>query len=168
MALVNCRECGNSVSDSAKTCPRCGAKVKKKSGLLKLLATGVVSLVALMTIGGLLSDGSSSSTPQTSPETLERQRAKELDANRESHARIIAEREIRARLKAPRGAKFSGYSSTKVGKLSGGTANEWVVQGYVDAENSFGAMLRNNYQVIIEFEEGKYDSSRTKSAELLN
>lgn len=24
MAMINCRECGNSVSDSAPTCPRCG------------------------------------------------------------------------------------------------------------------------------------------------
>lgn len=31
MALVHCLECNHLVSDSAKTCPSCGAQVKRKS-----------------------------------------------------------------------------------------------------------------------------------------
>lgn len=32
MALVNCNECDNQVSDSAKACPKCGAAVKRVAG----------------------------------------------------------------------------------------------------------------------------------------
>ncbi len=31
MALINCRECGKSISDKAETCPECGSPVKEKS-----------------------------------------------------------------------------------------------------------------------------------------
>lgn len=30
MALIQCKECGHSVSATAETCPNCGAKVKGK------------------------------------------------------------------------------------------------------------------------------------------
>ncbi len=35
MALVACKECGNEISDKAKSCPKCGAKNKKKSSFGK-------------------------------------------------------------------------------------------------------------------------------------
>lgn len=28
--LINCKECGKEISDTAKQCPNCGAKVKKE------------------------------------------------------------------------------------------------------------------------------------------
>lgn len=28
--LINCKDCGKEISKKAKTCPHCGAKVKKK------------------------------------------------------------------------------------------------------------------------------------------
>ena len=31
MALIPCKECGAEISTDAKTCPRCGARVKPKS-----------------------------------------------------------------------------------------------------------------------------------------
>jgi hypothetical protein len=170
MALIRCHECGNEVSTTARTCPKCGAKPKKQTGILTWLF--LIFIAGPMLIGVIVaaigSSNSSSSPPVVkTPERVAQEKARELDGQRESYARIIAEREIRALLKAPRGAKFSGRSETKLGKLKGGSKDEWVVQGYVDAENSFGAMLRSNYQVVIEFEAGKYDSSRTKSAQLL-
>ncbi len=38
MALVKCKECGSEVSTEAKACPKCGAKVPKKVGLLGWIA----------------------------------------------------------------------------------------------------------------------------------
>jgi len=49
---------------------------------------------------------------------------------------------VRAKLKAPSTAKFSETSSR------GGPVS-WTVQGYVDAENSFGAMLRSSWTCSI-------------------
>ena len=64
-------------------------------------------------------------------------------------------------------ADFSGVRDTRSGRLEDGGPNDWVVIGYVDAQNGFGAMIRSNYQVVIEFEEGRSDSYRIKSANLL-
>ena len=33
MALTKCGECGDVISDKAKTCPKCGAPAKKKTSL---------------------------------------------------------------------------------------------------------------------------------------
>jgi uncharacterized membrane protein YvbJ len=74
MALINCRECGKSVSDQATTCPGCGAPIAakkrdpapavaspmvaevkpRKRNLQKLLAVllTLVSLVAAIATGG--------------------------------------------------------------------------------------------------------------------
>lgn len=48
MALIKCKECGNEVSTEAKTCPKCGARVRPSSGCLPALgyfAGGSVALV---------------------------------------------------------------------------------------------------------------------------
>jgi DNA-directed RNA polymerase subunit RPC12/RpoP len=50
MALLKCHECSNEVSSEAKTCPKCGAKVKKPTSLVvKILAAlfGIGILVSL-------------------------------------------------------------------------------------------------------------------------
>lgn len=165
MSLIKCNECSNVVSSTAKACPNCGAKVKKGSVLRTLLFAifGIPLTVGI--IAAVVGEADTVSTNASSTNTAQAS-AINLDDRRTSFARIIAEREVKSRLKAPRGAKFSGIAETEVGKLKDGTSNEWIVKGHVDAENSFGAVIRNHYQVVIEFEEGKYDSSRTKSAEL--
>ncbi len=56
--------------------------------------------------------------------------------------KVIAEQEVEERLKAPSTAKFSNIEVTKTGST-------WVVTGYVDAQNSFGAMIRNRFRVEI-------------------
>lgn len=61
MALTKCHECGTEVSTEAKTCPKCGAKVKKPMGGGTILLIGLVTIVVLsMTVG---SGTPSSSTP---------------------------------------------------------------------------------------------------------
>lgn len=49
MALVECRECRKQVSDSAKTCPHCGAKVPHRSviGLL-IIGLGIIILTSIV------------------------------------------------------------------------------------------------------------------------
>jgi hypothetical protein len=42
MALIKCKECGNEVSNSASTCPKCGAKVPKKTGIGTWIVSGAV------------------------------------------------------------------------------------------------------------------------------
>lgn len=60
---------------------------------------------------------------------------------------VIAEKEVKASLKSPSTAKFSPSSETSVTR----SGNTWRVTGWVDAQNGFGATLRNSYTVKIEF-----------------
>lgn len=50
--------------------------------------------------------------------------------------------QVEDRLKAPGSADFSIAKTTNVG-------DEWTVRGDVDAENSFGAKLRNSYTCVL-------------------
>ena len=59
----------------------------------------------------------------------------------------IAKDTVKQNLKAPSTATFSSMSETQI-KRSG---NTWTVSGWVDAQNSFGAMLRSEYTVKITF-----------------
>ncbi|MBS3955849.1 MAG: zinc ribbon domain-containing protein [Methylomicrobium sp.] len=53
MALIKCKECGNDVSNTAKACPNCGAKVPKSSGcsttIIVVLVFFILFLVGLST-----------------------------------------------------------------------------------------------------------------------
>lgn len=62
MALINCQECGNQVADSAKQCPSCGAKIKKKSGFLKKIGIGFGVLMLIGAVSTALVGGSGSSS----------------------------------------------------------------------------------------------------------
>ena len=51
MALVKCKECGSQVSTKAACCPTCGAKIKKKVGILGWLFALFVVLPVAWNIG---------------------------------------------------------------------------------------------------------------------
>ena len=58
MALLNCKECGSKISDTAKACPKCGApatdlrlKFQDSLSLLELVLGLVVSLCTVYVIG---------------------------------------------------------------------------------------------------------------------
>lgn len=53
-------------------------------------------------------------------------------------AEIACEKFVKDRLKAPSTAKFSNVQHT-------GGGGRWTVTGAVDAQNSFGAMIRSNF-----------------------
>ena len=63
-----------------------------------------------------------------------------------STALIESRQFIEKRLKAPSTADFSYESEKSVEKINDTT---FLVTGYVDSENSFGAKLRNNYSCKI-------------------
>lgn len=60
---------------------------------------------------------------------------------------VIAEKEVRDHLKSPSTAEFCRYSDYTIDC----TDNTWSVAGWVDAQNSFGATLRNTFTVRFEF-----------------
>ena len=52
MALLKCKECGKEISDTAKTCPHCGAKLSKGVGCLGIALTiiGILFCLSLLLI----------------------------------------------------------------------------------------------------------------------
>ncbi|MEQ9374126.1 MAG: hypothetical protein RIG68_03055 [Imperialibacter sp.] len=71
----------------------------------------------------------------------------------EYEAKVVAETQVKELLKAPSTAKFSGVKDTKIEAIAGGG---YKVSGYVDSQNSFGAMLRSKYtcDVFVDKETG--------------
>ena len=53
-------------------------------------------------------------------------------------ATVTCERAVLAQLKSPATAHFGGASASP-------EADSWIVTGYVDSQNGFGAVLRSNW-----------------------
>jgi len=60
MALVKCKECGQQVSNKAKTCPQCGAPMPKRTSRVTWMVTVLLGLVF---INWLVSEHPTSTTP---------------------------------------------------------------------------------------------------------
>ena len=52
MALTECKECKAKISDNAKTCPQCGAKAPKKTGMLTWAVAATMGAVLISYIAG--------------------------------------------------------------------------------------------------------------------
>ena len=88
----------------------------------------------------LFSSNNSHSSSKNSP--------KDYYSHDKFDAITVAESVVEERLKSPSTAKFCSVSDYTV-TLDGDT---WTIEGYVDAQNSFGATLRNNFTIRITFE----------------
>lgn len=63
------------------------------------------------------------------------------------NALFAAKNEVEERLKSPSTAKFCPDDEASVKKLG----NTWIVKGWVDAQNSFNATIRNRFSVEITY-----------------
>jgi len=105
---------------------------RSKLGCFGIGCFGIVIVVAVVVVVALL-NGSNSARDNTTSRGIE--------------ARTYCEDAIRDRLKAPSTAEFeSSYSGS----------GPVVVRGTVDAENSFGAMMRNTFQCTVTFDGDAY------------
>lgn len=50
MALVKCRECGKEISNTAKTCPHCGAKISRGIGCVSVVLFSVGIIIVILYI----------------------------------------------------------------------------------------------------------------------
>jgi hypothetical protein len=78
-----------------------------------------------------------------------------------SHVRYYCEKAVGQRLKAPSTASYSGQYETQIYELTPG--QRYRVVGHVDAQNSFGAMLRMPYNCEIQF-----TGSQNETPQILN
>lgn len=56
MALMNCPECNKEISDTVKTCPNCGYKIKRENLIFSLLNNSIVFIFCIIvnTIIGII------------------------------------------------------------------------------------------------------------------
>lgn len=132
MALTKCRECGSSVSTSAKSCPSCGIRKpgKKPGGF----ATAIALIIILLMIIGSFGKKDRVSNNYTNKD----------QSNLAYH---MCQGYVKVALKSPSTAEFPPFQSYNA-QYDG--YNKYLVSGYVDAQNSFGAMLRTSYTCNIE------------------
>lgn len=71
----------------------------------------------------------------------------------EKNAKICAVKAVEDKLKSPSTAKFCSYPDMTAENLGG---NKWRISGYVDAQNSFGATLRENWTVTLTLTESGF------------
>lgn len=135
MALTACRECGHQVSDTAQTCPNCGARVKPKSRALKWFMGGVGALVvAFFALGAFLV---STRTPD-----------EVFIAEAREH--------VAAQLKNPDTARFgTSFVVRKQVEKNGAVFDAVALCGLVDGKNAFGAYAGGTRYVVGGFQGGK-------------
>lgn len=75
-----------------------------------------------------------------------RSQAARCGSSNYSDAFVYGKEYVKQNLKAPSTAKFGSYGNSSVQHYTG---CKFVVTGYVDSQNSFGAMLRSNYSVTL-------------------
>ena len=63
-----------------------------------------------------------------------------------TNAKICAKKAVQDELKSPSTATFCQYTDMTATSLGD---DRWKVTGYVDAENSFGAVVRQNWSVTL-------------------
>jgi len=64
---------------------------------------------------------------------------------------LYAEKAVENHLKAPSSAEFASYNNSLVTQ----DQDTFYVQSYVDSQNSFGAMVRSNFEVRVIFVDEK-------------
>lgn len=142
MALIKCKECEAEISSSARECPHCGKKRESKLGVFVLLA------IILIIIIGVIISSQEGPPPQSSTSNIISV-SEVTDIRRDVY--YMAQQFVRKSLKVPSTAKFSDYlrySDKEIGSANF-VSNIWCAWGYVDAQNTFGAMLRNEWEVYL-------------------
>ncbi len=76
--------------------------------------------------------------------------SKDQFGHSEAYAKFTAEDIVKRELKSPSTAKFCSTRDATITR----SGNTWTVSGWVDAQNSFGATIRNNFTVKFTFTQG--------------
>lgn len=94
-------------------------------------------------LAGLAGCGSSESAAERDARNRQEQCESLTGAN------LIVREFVKDRLTAPRTAKFASYSQSRV--FQAGGQCEFAVASYVDAQNAFGAEVRNHYTAKVKY-----------------
>lgn len=110
----------------------------------------IIPIIAAL-IGVLLTGAWMASFSSTSSDSISSSHVEDHYGHDIFDAEVIAEKIVKSNLKSPSTAKFCKHSEYSI-TCSG---NTWTVKGYVDAQNSFGATIRNEFTVSFTFTSSK-------------
>ncbi len=141
-----CKYCLMPVPANTVVCPYC----RKKIGMT--LARKAIAVFFILMVGScIIQNAKKSDTssyppavpvkPAKTPEEIENER----EAKQQDGAKMLCKTLVESSLKAPSTAKWPYYGDFQFAHITGDEPNVYGVIGYVDAQNSFGAMLRNNF-----------------------
>lgn len=136
--IVTCKKCCQVVTPNIAKCPHCGVSNPADSLKIQLISTVFVLVVLASIFFGFKS---------CSNNYAEKEKTREPTP---SYAFVHCMGFVESRLKSPSSADFSSYGNSNVTQLKqtrrgGKNEIQYLVTGYVDAQNSFGAQIRNNY-----------------------
>lgn len=133
-----CPHCKEEINKEASRCPHCHGKIY-------VWTTGrkIVLGLAILSIFLLIITGSFNKT--TTPNQQSNQDQREIQSI------VFAKEVIKDTLKAPATATFENVHAYELSNLK----DVWAVNGYVDSENSYGAKLRNIWEVQLDYRDGK-------------
>lgn len=137
MAMMKCRECGEKLSNKAKTCPNCGAPNKIKSHLMSFFLVVLMSGFAFSYYTTETYYPSSSnvvSAAKSYKKGVTLDVSKVVADNRLVKYKFNGKNAVKSILKDPDSAKFG---SLYLNKYADSEAS-WALCGYVNAKNSLG------------------------------
>lgn len=141
MSMVACAECGAKISSTAKTCPQCGAKNKNRDwGAGKKIVAGFFILCIGISVYDAAMRDSNPKAAADQGESMD-------DTLRYAGLKEACKQAVLTKLKAPATAEFAGGIVLRGHKTD---PTRYFVDGAVDAQNSFGAKLRQKYQCEVQ------------------
>jgi len=159
--LVDCKTCKKPVDRKAQTCPHCGAPDPAVPLLRRKIspASGCIILILIVCVWAVIAANKADPTARSAPNEHRRVPAVRPDVpDPEPEPEVLsdfmftefAQTFIKRILKAPSSAKFPSTLWSSDAYIVRHHANDVVsVESYVDAQNSFGAMLRSSYTVAM-------------------
>lgn len=150
MALKGtCKSCKKQIPLSSTICPECGIK-----NPFATIGSHIFTAVVLISIfGGLIY----ACTPEEkTPEEIAQAKAQQAEkaCRDETMFFVMSQDFVKQQLKSPSTAKFPYISDSNVSVSYLGDCTNLVV-GYVDAQNSFGATIRNRYAATLQYNSDK-------------
>lgn len=141
-----CSQCQMDISIKAKKCPHCQSKVKQPMSIIVKLFLG---LMVFGIFSSIIFSSGGDSTPE--PEVT----------NYKFTASVFAELYVQRILKSPSTADFCRGNVIELGN------NKYEISSCVDSQNSFGAMLRSNWEAVMVYNGGDPDDVNNWTIEKL-
>ncbi|MEC8124588.1 MAG: hypothetical protein VX125_12210 [Pseudomonadota bacterium] len=150
MALKDCKECGNQVSDKADSCPQCGAKRKKPFSLLLFLG---ILFVLFSVLGSCLNKSNENKTSVNT--SVGEDKLSNMDEGN-FHVEVKAKRLIKNISKDPNSLKFRNITTNKTQKFGEIACGEFNSKNSLGGYIGFTRFISNGSTIFIE---GENDSS---------